>query len=101
MAENFGGPVWHASGRGASPKESRRIALDGLRGCGDAFIGQWEFHGTRDGIYHVQRRLTASEREAFAVPEPYDIRGTEEERLRIAAVIAESPYLAARLAALA
>lgn len=64
-----------------------------LNGVGDKDLGQWEDDGMGRGVYHVQRRLTAEEREAFSVPEPYDIRGTEEEERRIALVLAEAPYL--------
>lgn len=97
MAENFGGPVWHASGKGSTAKESRRIALAGLNGVGDSAAGQWidEVGGGR-GIVHVQRRLTEAEREQFGVPEPYDIRGTPEQERRIAVVYAEAPYLRGR-----
>ena len=98
--ENFGGPVWHASGRGRTLGESKQIARDSLRGVGDATLGQWEGVQGRPDIWHVQRRLTDEEREAFAVPAPFDIRGTDEERRRIADVLAEAPHLAARLATL-
>jgi hypothetical protein len=90
--------VWHASGRGRNESESRRIALDGLRGAGNALLGQWiEVGSPGSGIVHVLRRLSAEEREAFGVPEPFDIRGTDEETRRIAAVYAEAPYLRGRL----
>jgi hypothetical protein len=98
VEEAFGGPVWHASGRGATKIDSRRIALDGLRGVGNALLGQWISDGLRDGIVHVQRRLSVEEREEFGVPEPFDIRGTPEEERRIAAVYAEAPHLRGRLA---
>lgn len=95
MEENFGGPVWHASARGRTLSESRRICRDGLRGVGDASLGEWRQEGEKPGVFHVQRRLSDWERERFQVPEPYDIRGTVEERQRIAAVYAEAPYLRA------
>jgi hypothetical protein len=99
VAENFGGPVWHASGRGKNTSESRRIALDVLRGAGDVDAGQWiDDVGSGRGIVHVQRRLSEQEQETFLVPEPFDIRGTGEERRRIVAVYAEAPYLRGRLA---
>lgn len=101
MAENFGGPVWHASGRGRSRDASLSIALRALNGAGDQLLGQWiDDKGMGRGIVHVQRRLTDAEREAFAVPEPYDIRGTDEERKRIRRVIEEAPYLRANLEAI-
>lgn len=97
MAENFGGPVWHASGKGRSRQESRFLALAALEGVGDKALGQWESDGVGTGIVHVQRRLTDDEREAFGVPEPYDIRGTEEEAHRIGVVFTEAPYLRGRV----
>jgi hypothetical protein len=97
VAENFGGPVWHASGRGRTISDSRQICRDGLRGVGDAALGEWEYDGVKPGVIHLIRRLSAAERERFAVPEPYDIRGTDEERQRIAAVYAEAPHLVRRL----
>lgn len=96
MAENFGGPVWHASGCGRTERDSKRICLDGLRGVGDADLLQHVFAGESPGVIHVIRRLTDAEREAYAVPEPYDIRGTDEEGRRIAAVFAEAPHLRGR-----
>jgi hypothetical protein len=87
--------VWHASARGHTLSDSRRICRDGLRGVGDASLGEWEFDGEKLGVVHVQRRLSVAEREEFGVPEPYDIRGTDEELRRIAEVYAEAPYLRA------
>lgn len=98
MAENFGGPVWHASGRARDERYSLALARSVLHGVGDASLGEWTDRvGMGRGIVHVQRRLTDAEREAFAVPEPYDIRGTEEEERRIGVVIAEAPHLRAQL----
>lgn len=77
--------------------ESRALALMALDGVGDKTLGQWEDAGMGRAIHHVQRRLTMEEREAFGVPEPFDIRGTEEEQRRIALVFAEAPYLRGRL----
>jgi hypothetical protein len=98
VAEDFGGPVWHASGLGRNERESRRIALDGIGFAGEVTLGQWISAGVRQGIIHVQRRLSVEERDEFGVPEPYDIRGTAEEHRRIAAVYAEAPHLRGRLA---
>lgn len=93
MAENFGGPVWHASARGRTISDSRRICRDGLRGVGDPTLGEWLQDGIKGGVVHLLRRLSREEQERFAVPQPYDIRGTDEERRRIAAVYTEAPYL--------
>jgi hypothetical protein len=68
-----------------------------VAGVGDAELGQWEGIFGRSDVWHVQRRLTADERERFGVPEPVDVRGTDEEQRRIAAVLAEAPHLLARL----
>ncbi len=95
MAENFGGPVWHASGRGRNLSESRRICRDGLRNVGDPSLGEWLQDGIKDGVVHLLRRLSVAEQVEFAVPQPFDIRGTDEERSRIAAVYSEAPYLRA------
>lgn len=69
--------------------DSRQICLDALRGAGDARLGQWEHPGEKPGVVHVQRRLTQTERDEFGVPEPYDIRGTDEELGRLASAIVE------------
>jgi hypothetical protein len=89
VADNFGGPVWHASARGRNRSESRRICINGLRGVGDASLGQWEHDGEKPGVVHMLRRLSVAEQETFAVPEPFDIRGTDEECARLASVIAD------------
>jgi hypothetical protein len=97
VEEQFGGPVWHASGStpSGSRRDARRLARSGLAGVGDATLGEWEFDGEKRGVFHVLRRLTAGERAEFSVPEPYDIRGTDEERERMAAVYVEAPHLRA------
>lgn len=98
MAEGFGGPVWHASGRGGNERASVAIALAAIRGVGDPGLGEWiDRKGTGSGIVHVQRRLTDAEREAFAVPEPFDVRGTDEEVVRIGRVLDEAPHLRGHL----
>lgn len=71
--------------------------MDGLRGVGDASLGQWEHDGEKPGVVHVQRRLSDAERERFGVPEPYDIRGTDEEVARIVSVLEDAPWLAGSL----
>jgi hypothetical protein len=99
VAENFGGPVWHASGKGRNERESLRLCQLALSGVGDRSLGEWtDREGTGRGIVHVQRRLTEAERQAFAVPQPYDIRGSAEEQRRLAVVYAEAPYLRALFA---
>jgi len=91
--------VWHASGRGNRGQSSAQIALNALRGTGDASRGEWLESGPR-GIIHIRRRLSASEQEIFGIPEVRDIRGTEEERERFTALIAAAPHLRPLLAML-
>lgn len=92
--------MWHASGCGRTLNESRSIALQVVSGVGDPALGEWQGIQGRSDIWHVQRRLTAEEREAFGVPEPRDIRGTDEELERIAVVLVEAPHLASKLTGL-
>lgn len=78
--------MWHASisGRdfnlGRSTLERRaRAALDGL---GDAALGEWtEMPGP---VFHLRRRLSATEAEA--VGPVVDVRGTPEADRRLAVV---------------
>jgi hypothetical protein len=69
------------------------VARAGLIAVGERTLGEWEYAGEKRGVFHVVRRLTADERREFDVPDPYDIRGTDEERVRIEAVYAEAPHL--------
>jgi hypothetical protein len=93
VAENFGGPVWHASAQGRSLPESKRICSAGLAGVGDARFGEWAFEGEKLFVWHLLRRLSAAEQEQFAIPQPFDIRGTDEEVRRIKAVYDETAAL--------
>lgn len=90
----MGGPVWHASGRGATVRESRRLARLALSGVGIPGTDR-EFDGESAGIVHAQRRLTDEERAAFGIGDLVDVRGTAEERAIIDAVMREAPYLRA------
>lgn len=69
------------------------MCRDGLRGVGDASLGEWLQDGIKDGVVHLLRRLGAAEQIEFAVPQPVDIRGTDEEHERIASVYSEAPHL--------
>jgi hypothetical protein len=80
---NFGGPVWHASGRGTHG-DGRQIALAALEGVGDERLGQWEEKG-RGGVWHVRRRL--SDEEQRVVGDALDVRGTPEEEARLHALL--------------
>jgi hypothetical protein len=85
----FGGPVWHASGRGKDVLTSRWLAMRTLEGCGSALLGQWVDDRRPHGVVHVRRRLTPAE--ASHVNELRDIRGTVEERDRLAALSCAIP----------
>lgn len=89
--------MWHASGRASRGKSSAQIALNALRGVGDVTLGEWIETGAR-GVVHVRRRLSAIEQETFGLPTVRDIRGTEEEWKRLAALFADAPHLRAVLA---
>ena len=89
---NLGGPVWHASGRGKTEAESKRIARAALEGVGDAKLGEW-FERGHNGVVHLRRRLSAAEQEAFDITEVRDIRGSEEEKIRLAVVMEARPQL--------
>lgn len=82
----FGGPVWHASVSSQRlhlpDDELRRIALDLLKGLGDAALGQWDERGA--SALHVRRRL--SEAEAELIGPVVDVRGTEEAGRRLLSV---------------
>jgi hypothetical protein len=71
------------------------MCRDGLRGVGDETLGEWLQDGIKDGVVHLLRRLSLAEQVEFAVPQPVDIRGTDQERERIASVYSEAPYLRA------
>jgi hypothetical protein len=85
----FGGPVWHASGRGKDVLTSRWLAMRAMEGCGSALLGQWVEDQRAGGVIHVRRRLTPAE--ATHVNELRDIRGSLEERERIGAIACVVP----------
>jgi hypothetical protein len=70
------------------------IARRALHGVGDAKLGEWVEQGER-GVFHLRRRLSAAE--AALVGPARDIRGTEEERVRMEALFAELSPLAKAL----
>jgi hypothetical protein len=90
----FGGPVWHASVRtyGGNMALAKEQALRALEGVGDATLGEWHEQGAT--AYHVRRRLSAAECEQTGLV-MRDIRGTPEERQRMATVFREVPQLQA------
>ena len=89
----FGGPVWHASAQCKTLREAKVLAFRALFGVGDASLGQWiEEGGANKRTYHLRRRLTADE--AALVGPLRDIRGTQEERDRLTALLRAAPHLA-------
>lgn len=93
----MGGPVWHASGRGRSSAISRSIALGALAGVGDKSTTRIFDGSPGYGIVHVQRRLTDDERESFEIGGLCDVRGTDEGRIRLLAVLRELPDIEERV----
>lgn len=93
----FGGPVWHASASSAVNEATAwAMAERALNGVGDPLLGEWRERGNR-GIVHVRRRLTDGERALAGGLGVRDVRGTEEERERLAALLREAPQLRGRL----
>ena len=88
----FGGPVWHASASAANEATAWAMAERALTGVGDAKLGQWRERGRR-GVVHLRRRLTDAERASAGNLGVRDIRGTEEERDRLRALLREVPQL--------
>lgn len=91
----LGGPVWHASARGASESLSWAMAERALRGVGDPQLGEWREQG-HNGVCHIRRRLTDAERTQAGAGrrlEVRDIRGTDEEGQRMRRLLRDAPYL--------
>lgn len=93
MQLNFGGPVWHASVRAATPEIARKYALRALDGIGDAMLGQWEHDRA---AYHVRRRMSIAEqvRAGLAMR---DVRHTPEARERVKQLMSGFPIGPQRL----
>lgn len=66
--------------------------MEALIGVGDPVLGQWEERGA-NGVYHVRRRLSEAEQKEFGILAVRDVRGTEEEARRLAAVYAAVPAI--------
>lgn len=67
------------------------MAARALAGVGDAELGEWREVGVR--AVHIRRRMSDAERDALGGLEVSDVRGTGEERRRIAAVLRAAPAL--------
>lgn len=88
----FGGPVWHASARAADETVAWALAERALSDVGDAGLGEWRERG-HGGTVHLRRRLTAAERGGAGGLDVRDIRGREEERVRLGKLLREVPQL--------
>lgn len=91
----LGGPVWHASAEAGSESMAWRMAERALRGVGDAGLGEWRKQGQI--AVHIRRRLTDAERKAAGDLQVRDIRGTPEERQRLARLLRDAPHLRSML----
>jgi hypothetical protein len=69
------------------------LAERALNGVGDPALGEWREDG-RHGIVHLRRRLTDAERRRAGGLGVRDIRGSGEERARLARLFREVPHLA-------
>lgn len=68
------------------------IARRALQGVGDARLGEWAEPGE---VFHLRRRLTPAE--AALVGPLRDIRGTDEEMRRMAALVVDLSPMARAL----
>lgn len=85
--------MWHASVSAINDATAWGMASRALQGIGDAALGEWRERGSRRGIVHIRRRLTAAEREVAGGLGVRDVRGTVEERLRIRDLLRDAPHL--------
>lgn len=92
----LGGPVWHASASAMTIPTAWSMAERALEGVGDAALGEWREQGPT-GIVHIRRRLSDAERELAGGLGVRDVRGTDEERQRLRAVIREVPQIGAMM----
>lgn len=67
------------------------MAERALEGVGDPSLGEWRERGIK--ACHIRRRLSDAERDALGGLGVTDVRGTVEERRRIAAVLRDAPHL--------
>lgn len=95
MELGLGGPVWHASARAATEGTAWTLVERVLQGVGDPSLGEWREHGSPgSGVVHIRRRLTDAERAASrGALTVRDIRGSTEEKQRLARLLADAPHL--------
>jgi hypothetical protein len=88
---DFGGPVWHASASAINEPTAWAMAERALSGVGDPPLGEWRERGR--GVMHLRRRLSDAERASVGGLDVRDIRGSDEERARIRALLRDAPHL--------
>lgn len=82
--------MWHASvmSRGALGWE-QRLALEALKGVGDASLGEWREHHK---AFHIRRRLSDAEIAASGLA-MRDLRNTVEGKMRLHKLASQFPHL--------
>lgn len=68
------------------------MAEKALAGVGDSAFGEWRERG-HHGVVHIRRRLSGAERAMAGNLGVRDVRGSEEERARLRALLRDAPYL--------
>jgi hypothetical protein len=68
------------------------MAERALSGVGDAAVGEWRERG-HNSVVHLRRRLSDAERAALGGLDVRDVRGSDEERSRIRALLRDAPQL--------
>lgn len=92
LDNDFGGPVWHASARALNEPTGWAMAERALMDVGDARLGEWREAGGA-GTVHLRRRLTDEERAGAGGLGVRDVRGTDEEKRRLRALLRDAPHL--------
>jgi hypothetical protein len=72
------------------------MAEKALAGVGDPALGEWRERG-HGGVMHLRRRLSDAERAAAGNLGVRDIRGTDEEKARMRALLRDAPQLRGRI----
>ncbi len=67
------------------------LCRDALTDVGDADLGEWWERGSKPGLVHLRRRLSAAEQALTG--DVRDIRGMPEERIRMAVLLRDAPHL--------
>lgn len=83
--------MWHASASAMTIPTAWSMAERALTGVGDTALGEWRERGEK--AVHIRRRLSDDERQLLGGLTVRDVRGTDEERQRISAVLRDAPHL--------